>query len=44
MILLTGFGDIMLGTGEKLEGVDLILSKPFTMSQLRDAIAKFLDK
>ena len=43
VILLTGFGDIMLGSGEELEGVDMVLSKPFTMSQLRDAIAKFTD-
>ena len=44
IILLTGFGDIMLGSGEKPTGVDMILSKPFTMSQLREAIAKFVDK
>ena len=44
VILLTGFGDIMLGSGEELEGVDMVLSKPFTMSQLRDAIAKFSDR
>lgn len=41
VILLTGFGDVMLGSGEELPGVDLVLSKPFTMSQLRDAIARF---
>ena len=44
VILLTGFGDIMLGSGEKPRGVDLVLSKPFTMSQLRDAIGRFIDK
>jgi len=44
VILLTGFGDVMLGSGEELPGVDLVLSKPFTMSQLRDAIAKFTSK
>ena len=42
IILLTGFGDIMLGSGEKPVGIDMVLSKPFTMSQLRDAIAKFI--
>ncbi|HWB59101.1 MAG TPA: response regulator [Chthoniobacteraceae bacterium] len=42
IILLTGFGDIMLGSGEQPGGVDLVLSKPFTMSQLRDAIGKFI--
>ena len=41
VILLTGFGDLMLGAGEQPEGVDMVLSKPFTMNQLRDAVAKF---
>ena len=40
LILLTGFGDLMNGAGETPEGVDLVVGKPFTMSNLRDAIAK----
>ncbi len=40
VILLTGFGDLMNGAGEKPEGVNLVVAKPFTMSILRDAIAK----
>lgn len=40
LILLTGFGDLMNGAGETPEGVDLVVGKPFTMSILRDAIAK----
>jgi CheY-like chemotaxis protein len=40
LILLTGFGDLMNGAGEKPDGVDLVVGKPFTMSMLRDAIAK----
>ncbi len=40
VILLTGFGDLMNGTGELPEGVDLVVGKPFTMSILRDAIEK----
>ena len=44
VILLTGFGDLMLGAGEQPEGVDMVLSKPFTMNQLRDAVAKFSKK
>jgi len=44
VILLTGFGDLMLGAGEQPDGVDLVLSKPFTMNQLRDAVARFTKK
>ena len=40
VVLLTGFGDLMKGTGETPEGVDLVVGKPFTMSTLRDAIGK----
>ena len=40
LILLTGFGDLMNGAGETPEGVDLVVGKPFTMNNLRDAIAK----
>ena len=40
VILLTGFGDLMSGAGEKPEGVDLVVSKPFTFSSLREAIIK----
>jgi len=38
VILLTGFGDLMSGAGEKPEGVDIIVGKPFTLNILRDAI------
>jgi len=40
VLLLTGFGDLMSGAGEKPEGVDLVVSKPFTMNSLREAISK----
>ncbi len=40
VILLTGFGDLMTGAGECPDGVDLVVSKPFTLSTLRNAIAK----
>ena len=40
LILLTGFGDLMNGSGEMPEGVDLVVGKPFTMSMLLDAVAK----
>lgn len=44
VILLTGFGDLMSGSGEHPKDVDLVVSKPFTLSTLREAIAKSLGK
>lgn len=41
VLLLTGFGDIMAAEGEKPEGVDEIMSKPFTMAGLHDWLGKF---
>lgn len=40
VILLTGFGDLMTGAGEKPEGVDMVVSKPFTLDSLRRAMTK----
>ncbi|MEA3208120.1 MAG: hypothetical protein QOE70_1177 [Chthoniobacter sp.] len=40
IILLTGFGDLMSGSGEQPAGVDLVVSKPFTLSTLRSAMAR----
>lgn len=44
VLLLTGFGDIMAGAGELPAGVDLVVSKPFTLTTLRTAIAKITAK
>ena len=44
VILLTGFGDLMTSSGEQPSGVDLVVGKPFTLSTLRGAIAKFAPK
>ena len=44
VLLLTGFGDIMAGAGELPPGVDLVVSKPFTLTTLRSAIAKITAK
>jgi signal transduction histidine kinase len=44
VLLLTGFGDIMSGAGEKPAGIDLVVSKPFTLTTLRAAIAKVTGK
>ncbi len=41
VVLVTGFGDIMAATGDKPEGVDVIMSKPFTMAGLQQTLAKF---
>jgi CheY-like chemotaxis protein/anti-sigma regulatory factor (Ser/Thr protein kinase) len=40
ILLLTGFGDLMTGAGEQPPGVDLVVSKPFTLTTLRGAIVK----
>jgi len=40
LILLTGFGDLMTEAGEQPTGVDLVVSKPFTLATLRSAMAK----
>ena len=44
IVLLTGFGDLMTGAGEQPEGVDLVVSKPFTLNTLRGALAKTLGR
>lgn len=44
LILLTGFGDLLSGTGELPPGVDLVVSKPFTLGGLRTAIATVLNQ
>jgi CheY-like chemotaxis protein len=44
VLLLTGFGDLMIGAGEQPTGVDLVVSKPFTLTTLRNAIAKVLGR
>ena len=40
IILLTGFGDLILSTGTKPRGVDEVVSKPATLRVLREAIAR----
>ena len=37
VIMLTGFGHIMAGTGDRPPSVDLVLNKPVTMATLRRA-------
>ena len=40
VIMLTGFADIMEATGDKPVGVDLVVGKPVTPPELRQAVAK----
>jgi CheY-like chemotaxis protein len=40
VIMLTGFGAMMEFSGEQPESVDLIVSKPFTMAELVEALSK----
>jgi len=40
IIMLTGFGEMMQAASEKPEAVDFIVSKPVTLSALRQAVAK----
>jgi CheY-like chemotaxis protein len=39
VIMLTGFGDLMDVTGQRPEGVDLVVGKPITLAGLRAAVA-----
>lgn len=41
IIMLTGFGEMMLATDEKPQGVDVILGKPISVNELRNAVAGF---
>jgi FixJ family two-component response regulator len=38
VILLTGFGDLLEGPDKYTESIDLVLSKPATLTDLRRAI------
>ena len=44
VIMLTGFGDIMLEEGDIPEGVDILLPKPATMADIDRALARAIDK
>jgi DNA-binding response OmpR family regulator len=44
VIMLTGFGEIMKACCEKPAGVDLILCKPITIEEIRNAIAAVMSQ
>ena len=39
VVLLMGFGELLKATGERPEGVDLVVGKPLTRGKLRAALA-----
>jgi hypothetical protein len=42
VIILTGFGDMLLKDGKKPDSVDLLLSKPITSEGLNAALAEVI--
>ncbi len=44
IVLLTGFGDMIQAQGEEILNVTAIVSKPVTLTDLREALAKATDK
>ena len=42
IIMVTGFGGMMLASGERPPGIDFILSKPVAIASLRKAIVNVL--
>lgn len=42
VILLSGFGEVVEGAPQRLQGVDLVLSKPVTLAALRQALTRVL--
>ncbi len=43
VVLLTGYGDLMAGAGDRPEGVDVVVGKPFTQELLRQGLQAALD-
>lgn len=42
IIMITGFGELMKSSGEKVEHVDCILSKPITLFEFREALVNVI--
>jgi DNA-binding response OmpR family regulator len=42
IIMITGFGDLMNQAGEQPNGIDLVVSKPLTLTALRSAIVRVI--
>ena len=43
-IMVTGFGEFLQAAGELPEGVDIVLSKPVSLSAIRAALAQVVGK
>ena len=43
VLMISGNGAIAKSSGNNLPGVDLVISKPFLLQELREAIAKLLE-
>lgn len=41
IVLLTGFGNFIRESGEQIEGIDLLLSKPLSLQTLRETLERF---
>ncbi|HET7767870.1 MAG TPA: ATP-binding protein [Chloroflexota bacterium] len=42
VVLLTGFGDLLIASGQRPDGVDVVLGKPVSLAALRSGIADAL--
>ena len=42
IIMITGFGDLMRSSGEKVKYVDRVLGKPITLSEFREALTEVI--
>jgi CheY-like chemotaxis protein len=42
VIMITAYAEMLQGSGNPLKGVDCVISKPFLLENLRDAMAKVL--
>ncbi len=43
VIMLTGFGDMMDAAGDKVDAVDLVISKPLTLDKIREALQQVVE-
>ena len=42
IVMITAYVEVLTGTKSPLNGIDVLVSKPFRLEQLREAIAKVL--
>ena len=44
VLMLTGFGELLIAKGEKPDGVDIVTGKPVKIQDLREAVAEAIRK